>query len=217
MAVNGLFIRTAKSIGTLQLDAVLRENHVSSVSKTMHPIEFGADFTDHVFIQPHKYIMEGVVSDTPMGFAALGQIATNTLAQTLSPIASALGIDLSAVSTRSQEAFAELIKLQQLREPIEVQTKLVLLQSMIIDELVVTQDKDTSRALFFKATMSQVFVVDTSPVVTSDNLEPGDIAAQGASVISRGLKQAKELAVGSVTAMKSTIGAWVELELNDAV
>lgn len=212
MAINGLFIRTKKSIGSLQLDAVLRENHVSSVSRTMHPVEFGADITDHVFIQPHRYIMEGVVSDTPMGLAGLSQIPTNLLAQTLEPLAAAFGIDLDAVSTRSQIAFGELVKLQQLREPLEVQAKLVLLQSMIIEELVVSQDKDTSRALFFKASMSQVFIVDTTPVLAADSLEPGNIAAQGSSLISRGLKQAKDVTVAGVANIKSSVGGWVGLE-----
>ena len=52
MAFENLFIRTRKSLGGIQLDAVLSESHNNVVRTTKNPVELGADITDHSIIEP---------------------------------------------------------------------------------------------------------------------------------------------------------------------
>ena len=54
MAFENLFIRTKKSIGGIELDAVLTETHNNQVRLTKNPVELGADITDHAVIEPKR-------------------------------------------------------------------------------------------------------------------------------------------------------------------
>ena len=46
------------SVGGLVFDAVLKTDHVSKVTATNHPIESGANITDHAFIEPDEISLE---------------------------------------------------------------------------------------------------------------------------------------------------------------
>ena len=42
------------AIGPIKIDCVVREDHVSELTITKNPIEFGADVADHAYIEPKK-------------------------------------------------------------------------------------------------------------------------------------------------------------------
>jgi hypothetical protein len=46
------------SIGELVFDAILKTNHTSKLTATSHPIENGANITDHAFIEPAEISIE---------------------------------------------------------------------------------------------------------------------------------------------------------------
>jgi len=62
MAFENLFIRTKRSIAGVQLDAMISEAHDNSVRLTKHPIEKGADITDHAVVEPKRITLNGVVT-----------------------------------------------------------------------------------------------------------------------------------------------------------
>lgn len=74
MSLKKIFVRTPRSIGGVQLDAVLNEDHNNMVTITKNPVEAGTDITDHAIIQPKKLSVRGAVSDSPLGLAAFGQL-----------------------------------------------------------------------------------------------------------------------------------------------
>jgi len=51
------------SIGGLVFDAVLRTNHESKITATSHPIENGANITDHAFIEPAEISIDIGMTD----------------------------------------------------------------------------------------------------------------------------------------------------------
>jgi hypothetical protein len=51
------------SIGGLVFDAILRTDHASNLTATSHPIENGANITDHAFIEPAEIYIEIGMTD----------------------------------------------------------------------------------------------------------------------------------------------------------
>ena len=116
MAFENLFIRTKKSIGGIELDAVLSETHVNQVRLTKNPIELGADITDHSIVEAKRINIVAQVSDNPLGSAAFGQI--------IDLVTGLFGTSTTQNITRSNAAYAAIVQLMETREPIEIQTKL---------------------------------------------------------------------------------------------
>lgn len=182
MAFENLFIRTQKSLGGIQLDAVLSETHDNTVRLTKNPVELGADITDHAIIEPKRITIVAQVSDTPLGIAALGQI--------VDLITGLFGTSTTDNITRSNAAYNALVQLQETREPIEVQTRLRLYQDMIITGINVTQDKDTSRIVSMTISLEEVLIVE-SEIVQLDpkQLQEGSPTEQGSSPDKRGRQE----------------------------
>jgi hypothetical protein len=51
------------SIGELVFDAILKTDHTSKLTATSHPIENGANITDHAFIEPAEISIEIGMTD----------------------------------------------------------------------------------------------------------------------------------------------------------
>lgn len=182
MAFEQLFVRTQKSIGGIQLDAVLSETHNNTVRLTKNPVELGADITDHAIVEPKKIVIVAEVSDTPLGLAALGQI--------VDLITGLFGTSTTQNITRSNAAFNAMILLQEQREPLEIQTKLRLYQDMIITSLVTTQDKDSSRIALMTIILEEVLITESQVVqLTPEQLQAGTTTEQASSAEKKGRQE----------------------------
>ena len=187
MALENLFIRTKRFLGSIQLDAVLRETLTNTIRVTKNPVELGVDINDHAIIEPKRYTMEGAVSDTPLGFAALENIASSIV----DSVSGFFGDSTGEGATRSQAAYETLVALQETREPIEVQAGLTLLTNMLIENISVSQDKDTSRTLMFVAKLVEVQIVSTETISFPQESLSGSAKQQASSTIDKG-RQAVE-------------------------
>jgi hypothetical protein len=185
MAFENLFIRTEKSIGDIQLDAVISESHVNEVSLTNNPVELGADITDHAVVQPKKLNIVAQVSDTPMGLAAFGQIVDS--------VTGLFGTSTTENITRSKAAYKAIVQLQKDREPVEIQTKLEFHDDMIITNVSVQQDKDTSRIVRMSIDLQQVIITESEVVqLTEEQLQAGSATEQASPPEKSGRKEAVE-------------------------
>lgn len=182
MAFENLFIRTKKSIGEIQLDAVISEDHDSSVRVTKNPVELGAEVTDHAIILPKIITINAEVSDTPLGIAALGQIVDF--------VTGLFGTSTSENLTRSEAAYNAMIQLQESREPIEVQTKLKLYKNMLITNVRVIQDKDSSNIVAMVIRLEEILIVESEIIkLTSEELQEGTIKDQASPSENKGRKE----------------------------
>ena len=185
MAFENLFIRTQKSIGGIQLDAVISETHSNEVSLTSNPVELGAEITDHAVVQPKKLNIVAQVSDTPMGLAAFGQI--------VDLVTGLFGTSTTDNITRSNAAYNAIIQLQEEREPIEIQTKLKLYTNMIITNVSVQQDKNTSRIVRMSIDLQQVIITESEIVqLTEEQLQAGSAKEQASPAEKSGRKETVE-------------------------
>ena len=153
MSFQNLFIRSNKSIGGIRLDAVIRETHSNKVRLSTNPVELGADISDHAVVEPKKVNIIAQVSDSPLGTAAFSQI--------IDLITGLFGTSTSPNLTRSTAAYNALVQLMELREPIELQTKLILYENMLITSITTGQDKNTSRVVLMTINLEEVIIVQT--------------------------------------------------------
>jgi len=204
MAFENLFIRTEKSIGGIQLDAVISEAHTNEVSLTSNPVELGAEITDHAVVQPKRLNIVAQVSDTPMGLAALGQI--------VDLVTGLFGSSTSENITRSNAAYNAIIQLQEEREPIEIQTKLKLYTNMIITNVSVQQDKNTSRIVRMSIDLQQVIITKSEIVqLTEEQLQAGSAKEQASPAEKSGRKEAVEPPAATNKSVLKSITDWVGL------
>lgn len=182
MAFENLFLRSKKSLGGIQLDAVISESHSNKVKVTKNPVELGAEITDHAIIEPKQLKIVADVSDTPMGLAALGQI--------VDLVTGLFGTSTDKNLTRSVAAYNAMVKLQERLEPITVQTKLVLYQNMVITGIETDQNVHTSRYVSMVITLDEVLITESEIVpLSEDILQDGRPTEQGASAAQRGRQE----------------------------
>jgi len=180
MAFENLFIRTQKSIGGIQLDAIITEDHESTITPTKNPIELGADITDHAIINPKKLTVFAEVSDTPLSVgAAIGEI--------IDTVTGLFGSSTEENETRSNAAFNSIIALQEAREPIEVQTKFKLYENMLITSVRDTVDVDSSRIASMSISLEEIIISETEIVAMSEStLAEGTTSDQASSAANKG-------------------------------
>ncbi len=182
MAFENLFIRTKKSIGGIELDAVLSETHNNEVRLTTNPVELGADITDHAIIEPKRITIVAEVTDSPLGVAAFGQI--------VDLVTGLFGTATTKNITRSNAAYNAMVQLMEQREPIEVQTKLRLYENMVITNLDTTQDGNSSRVASMIINLKEVLITESEIIqLDSDQLEDGSTKEQGSSAEKKGRKE----------------------------
>lgn len=202
MALENLFIRTKKSIGGIQLDAVISETHNNKIRLTENPIELGVDITDHAVIEPKTLNIIAEVSDTPLGEAALGQI--------VDLITGLFGTSTSKNITRSNAAYNAMVQLQEAREPLEIQTKLVLYNNMIITDINVTQDKNSSKIVNMSINLKEIFLTETEVIQLPSNiLEEGVTRNQGSSIENQGKIEPNIPKENTQKSVLKTITDWI--------
>jgi len=202
MAFENLFIRTQKAIGGIQLDAVISESHVNEVSLTNNPVELGAEITDHAVVQPKRLNIVAQVSDTPMGLAAFGQI--------VDLVTGLFGTSTTDNITRSNAAYNAIVQLQEAREPIELQTKLKLYTNMIITNVSVQQDKNTSRIVRMSIDVQQVIITQSEIVqLSEDQLQAGSAKEQASPAEKSGRKEAVEPSAATNKSFAKILFDWI--------
>lgn len=135
------------SIGGIEIQATLEEIHNSTVQITEHPVELGAEITDHAFKKPEEIILRCAWSNSSPQ-ALLGSV------QRL------FSGDLSG-SDYVSDVYSQLRALQDLRAPFEIVTTTRRYQNMLITALQVTRDQKTGNALVCTATCREVIIVQT--------------------------------------------------------
>lgn len=132
------------SIGGLVFDAVLKTDHTSKVTATSHPVESGANISDHAFVEPAEIMLEVAVSDCETKNGTFGS------------------------RNRSQKAFSELLKLQASRRLITVTTRFKTYRNMLIISVSVPDDYTTMFAFKASIMLREIPIVSTSKVKVSE-------------------------------------------------
>jgi hypothetical protein len=144
----------------LLLDALVRESHELNAEVTEFPVETGGVISDHVRLQPREVSVEGVVTNNPVRF--LGGIFSG-LIRGENP-GGVEGPVIGPALNLTELAFAELERMYQERELIEVVTPRKRYENMALMRLSIPKDRTTGDALRFSALFREVTRVETSNV-----------------------------------------------------
>lgn len=164
------------AIGDIEIMASLEEVYTDALQTTDHPVEQGADITDHSFKRPSEVVIR-------CGW-------TNSSFTALSGAVEALfsGGGLSAADYVSG-VYSQLLALQESRAPFNITTNKRQYTNMLIQSLRVDTDSKTSNALMVTATCKQIIIVNTQ-ATTLPPREQQAAPEKTAEVQKTGVKQA---------------------------
>lgn len=153
-----------RSIGSIAIQCTLEEHHYDELCITDHPVEQGAQITDHAFKRPAEVIIRAGWSNsgTQSVISGLSEVAQLLSTQALS------FTDITAPFNFSEQVYQQLLNLQATRLPFQIITGKRTYQNMLMRSLAVTTDEKTENALFVTAICRQVLIVQTQVVPFPD-------------------------------------------------
>lgn len=175
-----LFVGSDLKFGAIELDARLVEEFTLSTRITEHPVDAGADITDHEIKESPRYVMEGVVTDSPGAVAAAASAVTNRV--------SSVFTGSQTTSKRSTAAFLSLLDMWQKGELLDVQTHMGLWENLAIENLTARVDNNTANMLRFRVQMRQVRLVHLT-IQPAEQKADGNQQQSGSPIAQEGLKQ----------------------------
>jgi len=116
-------------------DVIMRVEHETTTRITEHPVQNGANISDHAYMMPARLVMEIGMSDA-MDTLVSGQFSDR--------------------ETKSISAYQTLLRLQKNRQPLQVTTRLNIYQNMIIENINAPDDIKTLYGLKATVTMRQI-------------------------------------------------------------
>lgn len=174
------------NIGGLFFDAIMSTNTQESLTITSHPVQSGANISDHAFRNPTKISMEIMMSDV-MAQRVPGQFTDG------SGIRGVILNMAGANGSKSVSAYQRLVELQRLRMPFSVKTRLGYYDNMLIESIDAPDDVNTLHGLRCTVNMTEVLVAqvarekvsarawNTSKGTNKGSVEPGKMTESIAS------------------------------------
>ncbi len=136
-------------------DAWLRLNHANAITVTQHPVQSGADITDHAYVNPKRFSFDIGVTDT----VATGRFSANP--------------------TRSINAYNTIQQLQARRVPLTLVSKYGVYENILIESLEASDDYQTSTALKATINLIEIIIADVQVYKLSAAQMATDITNRG--------------------------------------
>ena len=121
----GLLVIRRETPDLLFTDVSTQQTHTYEFQPTTNPIQDGGTVTDHVRRMPESLDVDGLIVDTPLGFAPITPI----------------------FAARASNNFQKLLGFAQAREPVTVATSLRIYESMIITRVVASRDVNSGSSI----------------------------------------------------------------------
>lgn len=160
---------SAGGITVIELDAAISTQHTRTVTATKHPVEKGAKITDHLRPEPEQLVIEGLVSNTPLGRTAQTRAVDfvgNQFATTAST-PSAFGTPGYA-----EEAFKKLDDIAGKGVLVTIATQYMTYTDMALTSFVAPRDGSTGDALRFTATFEKIVIVSNKLTTIRPSADP---------------------------------------------
>lgn len=134
--------------GSFEFDASIEEEHKVSVDVTDHPVESGAQVSDHKVKRPNELTVRAIVTTTPPLLGAFLRIPN--------------------VSTRDVDTWTLLNELAEGKELLTVITTLKTYDNMTIKEMSVPRTAALGNSLEVSITFRELFTVESAEVVAPE-------------------------------------------------
>lgn len=183
-SLEDILLRTGRSIGTIIPQCTIEERVRDDLEITEHPIEDGANITDHAFKKPS-------IITARYGWSNSGSIFNLTTG----------GI----VSSDPVDIYNQLLALQASRQPFTLQTGKLPYNNVLIQSIEQLTDKATENVLAVTITFKQIIIVSlqAATLQTSSQANP----AQTAPVANGGTVQPKPVPTSVLAQVAALFGA----------
>lgn len=168
-----------RSLGGFVANVTVEEAHQDRLTITRHPVEQGAQISDHAYKEP----------------------AAVTIKAGWSNSSAAAGGDPSYI----RAIYAQLLELQATREPFSIVTGKRVYENMLFSSLAVTTDEVTETTLLLTAACEEVIIVETQAVT----VPPRDVQAdpaKTAATANAGTKQVQPAPQANTSALAALAG-----------
>ncbi len=142
----------------IAFDATVSERHSDTLTLTQHPVEQGADVTDHAQKEPEALDINGIISNHP--------ILLN-VEDDLQP-----SVQGGSPDNRAQDAYDEFLRLQANASLLFIRTELRDYENMVLTGISVQRDKTTRNILDIGLTLTQFRLATVESVEAPEPIEP---------------------------------------------
>ena len=143
-------------------DGFLSVNHQHTTVITSHPVQSGADISDHAYVEPVSLTIQLIMSDATPKDQIVDKLSENYYRNN--------------AQTRSIGAYKILRELQKQKRVFDVSTKFETYSNMMISSIVVSESSETVNALDATISLKQILIanekyvkVSTRPQTTGDS------------------------------------------------
>lgn len=193
----GLLRARGNRIDNITIDGIVEEVHNVTSTVSDYPVEFGANVSDNMVVNPIQVTIEGIVLNaTSLIFGA--QIRVPQVVRR---------IVTGSTETRSIEAYRRLIELMTDKKMFDLQTGLITYENMALVDITPTRNAQQSDGLFFTAKFQEIIIVQTEANNRSEEqYREGKPQDQNAPTRERGRQQARgvtsEESSGAINSVK---------------
>ncbi len=159
MAENIVKTYLDTSIGKFIFDAYMSINHESTLSITSHPVQNGANMSDHAYMEAQELTFEVGMSDVMHDISGFDSFTGD--------------------NSRSISAYKTLRKLQENRIPFKIVTRLWTYENMLIENISVPDDKTTAHGLKATVSLKEVLVANVTTVKISERAQKSEETNEG--------------------------------------
>jgi hypothetical protein len=145
------------AIAEIPIDTFLKVDHTSKATPTKYPVETGANYSDHIVIEPMEVKISGLVSDVS---ADPYEYGVSSLLDGVSGFMGAGAMGAGAMAGKTSSIWDQLRAVQTSRVLFSVNTGLVFYENLCITSLQVMQDRNTSGSLRFVAQCQEILSID---------------------------------------------------------
>lgn len=148
--ITDLLLLTPKgAIGGIEIQATLEEVLTDTLEVTNHPVELGAEITDHAYSRPAEVVLKCGWSNSSIG----------SLVSTVSALFNGGSLSMNDYIT---SVYSQLLALQQSRATFSITTSKRQYKNMLLTGLQTTTDNKTNSVLMVTATCREIIIVETS-------------------------------------------------------
>lgn len=152
--LSALFQSRRRHIGFIIPQVVVSEKHIDSIEIASHPVQSGANISDHAWVKPGEVTIDCSFS----GGGSLLDLADTRV----------LGIQVGLSPT---EIYQQLLALQSQCQPFEVVTSKRTYSNMLMKQIDVTTDKSNQHILKCTLTLVEVLFTATENILSADKSE----------------------------------------------
>lgn len=154
--------QSGTELDVILFDATMQQTHVTETEVTEHPVETGANVTDHIRVKPAEVSLECIITPFKLGTMApdAGPGLQGVPDDSQQPQAS------NASKTRVEDAYRRLLALKDAAQPVSLTAGVRSYENMAITSIAEHRTNDTGNSIYFTLRLKEIRFASTGKVET---------------------------------------------------